>query len=280
MQKISGSRDATLDANGLRFHMLEWGAADAPPLVLLHGLTGHAHTWDHVASGLASRYHVYVPDQRGHGDTQHANSYTTADFVTDLEALRTEWNLERFVLVGLSMGGHNAMGYALSHPDRVSHLGIIDIPPALRRDVWLQGDLAAQARKIAEQGHRPFSTVDEAFAEARAGNTTAPDANLRYRTELNLVVTDAGYLLKWDPKVQILWEPTDLSDEMAQLSMPVLLVRGGKTTVLPERTAAAMIAAIPDAELLEIPTSGHSVPTDRPEELTSALMRWLERRGG
>jgi pimeloyl-ACP methyl ester carboxylesterase len=62
--------------------------------------------------------------------------------------------------------------------------------------------------------------------------------------------------------------------------MPVLIVRGGKTTVLPEGTAASMVSAIPDAELLEIPTSGHSVPTDRPEELTPALIEWLERRGG
>jgi pimeloyl-ACP methyl ester carboxylesterase len=202
----------------------------------------------------------------------------TADFVDDVEALRSAWGLERFVLVGLSMGGHNAMAYAVAHPDRVSHLVVVDIPPRLKREVWLSGDQAEEARRIADEGHRPFATVDDAFREARKGTTTAPDENLWYRTELNLIATDAGYVLKWDPRVQVRWAPTDLTDALPQIRMPVLLVRGGKTAVLPRHVADAMVEAVPDAELLEIATSGHSVPTDRPEELAEAVQSWLARR--
>src|SRR4026208_1600518 len=76
---IEGCRDERGIVRGLDVHWLEWGEAASPPMVLLHGLTGHAHTWDHVAPALARRYHVFAPDQRGHGDTSAAESYATQD---------------------------------------------------------------------------------------------------------------------------------------------------------------------------------------------------------
>src|SRR4029079_19396877 len=115
---IAGYTDRTATVRGIELHWLEWGEPSAPPMVLLHGLTGHAHTWDHMAAALAQRFHLYVPDQRGHGDTAHAATYRTQDFVDDIEALREHWGIERFVLMGLSMGGHNAMAYIASHPRR------------------------------------------------------------------------------------------------------------------------------------------------------------------
>ena len=277
MTTITGYREHDVEARGLRFRVLEWGRAEAPPMVLLHGLTGHAHTWDHTAEPLSDRYRLLAPDQRGHGDTQHAATYRTQDFADDVESLRQAWGLERFVLMGLSMGGHNAMAYAHAHPERVSHLIVIDIPPMLRRERMPNREAM---ERLAVEGHRPFATFEDAFREARAGNTTAPDENLAYRTRLNLVEDDdGGLLLKWDPKVQVAWEPADLTDALPELRMPVLLVRGGKTLVLPEETAASMMAAFPDGELAEVAESGHSVPTDRPEELVAVVREWLAVRG-
>jgi pimeloyl-ACP methyl ester carboxylesterase len=58
----------------------------------------------------------------------------------------------------------------------------------------------------------------------------------------------------------------------------VLLVRGGLTTVLPRHTAEAMAASWPDAELVQVDDSGHSIPTDRPDALTAIVLEWLGRR--
>ena len=77
MQTIAGYTEGTVEARGISFHYLEWGQRGAPPMVLLHGLTGHAHIWDHMAPELAQRFHVFAPDQRGHGDSGHADSYAT-----------------------------------------------------------------------------------------------------------------------------------------------------------------------------------------------------------
>lgn len=275
MQTIAGYAQCAVEARGLRFNVLEWGEAGAPPMVLLHGLTGHAHTWDHMAPALAARYHVFVPDQRGHGDTSAAESYATADFVDDLQALVREWDIDRFVLVGLSMGGHNAIAYAAAHPEHVARLVIIDIPPKMSRQQAPNWDVIS---KLAETGHTPFATFDEAVESARAGNPTAPEENLRYRTHHNLRFHPGGSMTwKYDPAAPARWDPADLTGALPRLSMPALLVRGGLTQVLPASVAASMLAAMPDAELLEIADSGHSVPTDRPEKLAPLLLDWLDR---
>ena len=276
MQTITAYADHTVEARGIAFHYLEWEDAASPPMVLLHGLTGHAHIWDHMAPQLSKRYHLFAPDQRGHGDSGYAASYATQEFVDDLEALVRHWGIERFVLMGLSMGGHNAMAYALAHPEQVSRLIVIDIPPTMDRR---NAPNYEQTAKLAETGHKPFATFDDAVRDARAGTPTAPEANLRYRTHWNLKPNDDGTTqFKYDPKVSALWDPADLSGVLDKIAAPTLLVRGGKSVVLPASIAEAMIAAIPDAELVEVAESGHSVPTDRPEDLAPAVLEWLSRR--
>jgi len=264
-------------ARGLEFHYLEWGDVSGPPMVLLHGLTGHAHTWDHMAPQLAEQYHLFAPDQRGQGDSSHAESYATADFVADLEALVKTWGIERFVLMGLSMGGHNALAYAAHFSERVSRLVIIDIPPKMDRR---NAPNFAAVERLAESGHRRFASFEEAVSEARAGTPTAPEPNLRYRTRWNLRTFDDGAMqLKYDPRVGARWDPADLTLRLRAIKAPTLLVRGGKTVVLRRETADAMVAEIPGCDLIEIEDSGHSVPTDRPEALAAAVVGWLTARG-
>ena len=278
MDMIPGFREGSAELRGLPFRWLEWGDGTAPPLVLLHGLTGHAHTWDHMAPGLAARYHIFALDQRGHGDSGFADTYATRDFVDDLEALAAEWGIDRFALIGLSMGGHNAMAYAAAHPERVTQLVVIDIPPKMDRTKAPNWDVIS---RLAGTGHTRYLSFDEAFADARAGNPTAPDENLRYRTMLNLRTCEDGtMILKYDPKAPARWAPEDLTGKLGAIAAPVLLVRGALTTVLPRELADGMLSMFQDAELVEIAESGHSVPTDRPEALTPIVLDWLSRRGG
>lgn len=274
MQTIAGSVSHRIAARGIEFHYLEWGDASQPPMVLLHGLTGHAHIWDHMAPALAKRYHLFALDQRGHGDTSHAETYTTQEFVDDLEAVRLHWGLDSFVLMGLSMGGHNAMAYAAQHPDRIERLIIIDIPPAF--DMRRAPDRAAM-EQMARNGHTVFARFEDAVAYARAGNPTAPEENLRYRTLCNLRDAPGGMIFKYDPRVPSTWHPDDLWPVTDKLTMPSLLVRGELTNVLPRTTADRMVAAFPRLELAEVADSGHSVPTDRPEKLTPIVLEWLSR---
>jgi pimeloyl-ACP methyl ester carboxylesterase len=131
----------------------------------------------------------------------------------------------------------------------------------------------------AKHGHRRFATLDEAVAEARSGNPTAPDENLRYRTMCNVRETpDGGLMFKYDHKVQATWFPDDLWPVLPRVTMPSLLVRGGLTNALPRSAADRMVQEFPNLELVEVPDSGHSVPTDKPEKLWPIVLDWLDRK--
>lgn len=277
MRSTAGATQEQVRLRGIDFTYYTWGDPSSPPLVLLHGLTGFARIWEHMAPALAQRYFVVAPDQRGHGDTSAGDTYATADFVADLEALAAHWGLSRFALAGLSMGGHNAMCFAAKHPAQVSALVVIDIPPAIDRTTAPNWQIIS---RLAETGHHTYATKDEAFAEARLGNTTAPDDKLWHRTEVNLRTVDGGYMLKYDPRAPAGWQPADLTDELPRIACPVLLVRGELTIVLPREKATEMLQLFRDGEMVEIAGSGHSVPTDQPEKLLPVMLQWLERRSG
>jgi alpha-beta hydrolase superfamily lysophospholipase len=83
-------------ANGLRFHLLEWGEPSSPDLLLLHGGHLSAHTWDFVSLALADRYHVIAVDWRGHGDTEWPRDWDMSfgSLIDDLAAIFEELRLD------------------------------------------------------------------------------------------------------------------------------------------------------------------------------------------
>src|SRR4029077_19066887 len=123
--------ERTTKINGITLHYLDWGPADAPPVVLLHGITGHARVWDHLASRLVPGRRVLALDQRGHGDSDPApdDDYGVGTMADDLPPCATRVRLPRFALVGHSMGGRIAIRYAGEHAARLERLVIIDIGP-------------------------------------------------------------------------------------------------------------------------------------------------------
>lgn len=136
-----------------------------------------------MAPALVERFHVLALDQRGHGDTAHTPFYATADFTADTEALvALRWTSTPFVLMGLSMGGHNAIAYAAAHPEHVSRLILIDIPPRLK---WSSQSTSDPASHPDDIKHSTFERFEDAVEAARAGTPTAPQANLEYRTWWN-----------------------------------------------------------------------------------------------
>src|SRR2546429_9210891 len=110
-------RDLTVD--GRRLHLLDWGGDRRPPLLLLHGFTGHAHAWDTLAIALKPHFHVMALDARGHGDSDPADVYDAAGSFRDLSGVVDQLGLRALTLVGLSMGGLSAMYCAAKRPELV-----------------------------------------------------------------------------------------------------------------------------------------------------------------
>ncbi len=270
-------REDTIETRGLRLHYVQWGDADAPVIVLLHGLGARCRIWDHFARAFQDRYRLIALDQRGHGDTSWPPEpeYTTDAYVADLEALIDAWGLERFALVGLSMGGMHAIAYAARHPERVTNLIPVDIRPALNPE---KRPNIAFAKHTAESGHPTFQDEEAAFLARKAAHPYTPDESLRHHVHHLLKrLPDGRWTFKHDPRVGYHWRPSNLWDELPKVQAPVLIVRGGKSKVLPEEQAEPMRAGFRQAELVTIEESGHTVPEDTPEQFNQAVEDFLGR---
>ena len=112
-------RDGYVTLNGMRFHYSDWGNDAAPPLLLLHGVTGHTRQWDRFAGEMIDSFHVIALDQRGHGETDWGKTYRPQDFDEDLRAFVTELGIAPVTIVGQSLGGRIGTGFAANpvrHP--------------------------------------------------------------------------------------------------------------------------------------------------------------------
>ncbi len=270
--------DRTVTLHGRRFHYLEWGQAAAPPVVLLHGITGHARTWDDECRLLAGRYHALALDQRGHGDTDPAPDadYSDDALLGDLVAFADALGLRRLSLVALSLGGRVAINFAGRHPDRVERMVIVDIGPEIAP--------AGRARVGALMAAAPerFESVEDVVTHMRASAPLYTDAMLRHRAQHTVrPLAGGGLTWKYDHALRDairqgrLRVPADLWPQWRAITCPTLLVRGAESDVLSDETAKRMADELPVARLVVVPGAGHTVPGDQPAAFQSLLREFL-----
>lgn len=135
-------------ADGVELNAAVGGAG--PALVLLHGFPQTHLMWRHVAPVMAERHTVVCPDLRGYGASSKPeavaeDTYSKRTMAADIVGLADALAFDRFALVGHDRGAHVAFRAGLDHPNRISHLGLLDIVPTL--DTWnvLHGVRAAVA---------------------------------------------------------------------------------------------------------------------------------------
>jgi esterase len=264
----------TVGIGGLTFHYADWGGAGSP-LVMLHGLSGHARTWDHTAAALSDQYHVLALDQRGHGDSDWAPEYGLRPMAQDLLGFLDAMDLREVTLMGLSMGGLVSFVFAAAHPERVARMVIMDIGPEIAPSGSANIATSLAASDI-------FSSEDEAFERARAANPRPTDATLRHRVSHNLrPLPDGTLTFKYDKELRnnprALFDHTrqELWDAWRALNCPVLLVRGADSDILAADTAQRMLAENPNISFASIPDCGHSITLDSPDGLLEVVRPWL-----
>ena len=270
--------DHTVNLHGQRFHYTEWGARTAPPIVLLHGVTGHARTWDDEARLLAERRRVLALDQRGHGDSDPApdGDYGDDALLGDLDAFVHALGLGRVSLLALSLGGRVAINYAGRYPAQVERLVVVDIGPEIAP--------AGRARVGTLMATAPerFASIEDVIIHMRANAPRYTDAMLRHRAQHAVrPLPGGGFTWKYDRALRDairqgrLRVPADLWPQWRAIACPTLLVRGAESDVLSDETAKRMIDALPAARLVVVPDAGHTVPGDQPAAFQALLREFL-----
>ncbi len=272
-------QDKTVSANGLNLHYLDWGTAGKPPLVLLHGLRGHAHSWDDVSAALCPDFHILALDQRGRGDSDWApgGDYSTNAFVDDLAAFTDALSLDSFLLVGHSMGGRNSMAFAGRYPERVQKLVIVDIGPVV--DALGSERITRELSAVPEE----FDSFESVVAYIGKENRFASDSVLRRRlTYATKELPNGRVGWKYDPEIREQRRrntgapAVDLWPSLANITCPTLVVRGMETDLLTEDTANRIVDTLAQGKVVQVRRAGHMVFEDNPQDFISEITPFLK----
>ncbi|WP_419176720.1 alpha/beta fold hydrolase [Desulfosediminicola sp.] len=240
------------------------------PVIILHGLFGMSDNWLSIAKGLAnSGYCVHVPDLRNHGRSPHKASHRYTDMCEDILEYIAQHNLERFSLIGHSMGGKLAMIFGLLNPELLEKLIIVDIAPS-RYDLNTSGfhdNLISTLLGIDLHLHTSRATVRQQLCE------TLGDEFLAQFLVKNLTRQgNSDKRLAWKPNLPVLQSAlnhlmTGLEDlELyAPCTVPTLFVKGGESNYYLPEHEQDRIHFFPNSSLVEVEKAGHWLHSEQPD---------------
>jgi pimeloyl-ACP methyl ester carboxylesterase len=263
----------------MRFHYLDWGTAGLPPVLFLHGGGLNAHTWDLVCAALRAERHCLALDQRGHGESEWSPEmdYSTESHAGDLEAFVGTLQLRRFVLVGMSLGGVNALAWAAKHSGHLAGMVLVDVGPEIRTD---------GVRKIAAftSEATPLDSVEHFVERALAFNPRRNRELLRRSLLHNLRrMPDGRFMWKYDQRHRGKVDPEAYARRRALLwsavdtvECPVLVVRGAQSDVFHDEDADRLARRFRRGRWVKVEGAGHTVQGDNPAGLLVSLRAFLD----
>ncbi|WP_104820649.1 alpha/beta fold hydrolase [Kitasatospora sp. MMS16-BH015] len=244
-----------------------WAAdsgGDGPPLVLLHPGVGDSRIWDRVLPGLTPRRRVIRYDVRGYGRSPRPT--TGYSMLADLQAVLARLGVDRAHLVGCSMGGGTALGFALREPERVASLALL-CPGVLGFPWPAEPELDAEYDRLVAAGDLDGLTAYGLREWAAAGPDPAVAAQLRSAA---LAWPTEDRHQQPDPPV------FDRLTELAGLTGAPTAVLVGELDRRPAIDCAEQTAARLGRELVRLPGVDHLPPLRAP----GATLRLIEQVTG
>jgi pimeloyl-ACP methyl ester carboxylesterase len=270
MYQLNGVEFATIElSTGLRMHYAEQGDSEGEAIVFLHAYVDSWFSYSQVLPLLSPCYHAFVPDQRGHGDSDKpVCCYTADDYTADVDAFMEAVGIETATLVGDSSGGLIAQRVALDYPHRVSRLVLIGSPTTL-----------ANNEAVVELGKQMFAALEEPISPEFVRKFVlgtihhpVPEAFLVGVVSESLKVPARVWRDYYEGVVLMVDDTTRL-DEMG---VPTLILWGEEDTLLPRIEQERRAAAIPNATLRVYPETGHLAHWVRPEWVVRDLETFLK----
>jgi len=250
-------------------HAHEYGPPHAPALFILHGFLGSADNWHTLASRWSATHRVFALDARNHGRSPHEDQFSHALMAHDVLAFADHHGIERFSLLGHSMGGRTAMEIAVHHGERVEHLLIVDIAPrtypshhehifeALNAvDLACATDRQTVERQLAQ-------LIDDFGIRQFLMKNLHREQTGQYRWKMNLPVLEREY------HEVVKGLPTG-----TQYSGPTLVIRGSRARYVTDEDILLFQEHFPKVRVVTL-DAGHWVHAERPEEVFQSVSRFL-----
>ena len=269
-------RALQIQTPGLKFQAREWGPADAPVLLCLHGTSMQSSAWTALGSALQDQWRVIALDMRGHGGSDKpATGYSLAQYAADVEAVLDALGVARASLIGSSLGTQVAIEFAARYPQRVDKLALSD-PSCLIQQASID-----QYVSLHRSRPRRFRDANEALAFSRSmpQRKRFSDAVHRFTLEGDLQAQADGQL-EWkyalEPILQTFVALTENQEAAIKATQaPVLILRGEESHVLSRPDALKLLGWFPRAELVEFGDCGHTIWGDQPAALAREVRAFL-----
>ncbi|HST04220.1 MAG TPA: alpha/beta fold hydrolase [Chloroflexia bacterium] len=260
------------------------------PIIVIHGGPDFDHTYllpD--MDRLSDSYRLIYYDQRWRGkstSTIPPDDITIQTEIDDLEGLRKHFQLDSVAVLGHSWGGYLAMEYAIRHPDRVSHMILMNTGVASHEDYLLlqqelsrrkapyREELNALLASAAYKGGDPDAVAQ--YYRIHFGTTIKQPHLLEGLIErMQIGFTKEGILRGWQVEEMLINETwlsgdCDLFPKLGQLSTPTLVVHGDYD-VIPAECAARISQAVPGARFVLLRESGHFAYMESPDQVRKEI---------
>lgn len=240
------------------------------PVIILHGLFGTLDNWQTIARQLSANYLVYLVDQRNHGRSPHTDDFDYSLLAEDLKDFMESEGMSQATIIGHSMGGKTAMQFAVSYPEMVHSLIVVDIAPKAYEgghqeifDALLSVDLTKiESRKMADE--QLMSAIPDFGVRQFLLKNLTREKEGGYRWKMNLPAIYKNYQHILD---------NILLDE--PFSGPSLFIRGEKSGYIKQEDDSLIKSVFPEAQIVTIPNAGHWVHAEAPKALLLAFENFM-----
>ena len=279
--------DKWVKVNDLNIHYLDWGGdTTKKPLVLMHGIGGHAHMFDEFAAQMTDKWHVIAMDARGCGDSDWSRGgYSAQSFASDIGLAAKTLGLFPFDYYGHSQGSRIGMPLGAYYGHMIDHLVLGDHGPLPDPSPSGRETATRRLQGGAQPKPKGFFSSQMAFDWYHEQNPGWSDDQI-WRTIRNTHRTNWDGILvsKTDPEVSWLNGRTALKEGpflwncVNKISCKTLVLRGENSTVLDKAQAQNMVSAIPEGMGLfkEVTGAGHGLHSENLEETVQIIREFLE----
>ena len=291
--------DLTIDRvdlpTGVSLDVASAGSRENPAIILLHGFPESHRTWREVIPALAAKHFVLAPDQRGFARSSKpadVADYTPDKVVGDLIALADHHDIDRFTLVGHDWGGAIAWMAALTRPDRIARLIIVNAPHPYVFQKTLFDDMA---QREASQYITAFRNPGLEKHIETIGLSAFFDGSFMKHTDFDKIAAEKPVyldqwsqpgamtaMLNWYRASSIVVPPMDatperpafLSAPFPPVTQPTLVIWGMQDKALLPSQLEGLDDLVPDLTIVHV-DAGHFVPWEAPEAVVNTMTSWL-----
>jgi lipase len=258
----------------MQLHLHEWGDADAPAIVCLHGLNAHGRRFRRLAEErLAEGHRILAPDLRGHGFSDWEPPWTIATHLHDVLETLDDAGVHRATFVGHSFGGRLVLELAVLDPERIVRAALLD--PAIQILPHVGLDFAER-----ERADHSFSSPEEAIAARLESGNPTPRSFLEEEVDEHLVQhADGRYRFRYcqSAVVSLYGELCTPPPPPETLQVPTLLLHAVDFGLVRSEQLDAYRTALGElVDVVAVP-GGHVVYWDAWEETADAVQAFLER---